>query len=489
MRKIPTILVVLFVLWNIKLSNAQIFSYSYNPPSQYNFKSIFFINDHEFIVRNNEKVSKFNLNSPNPFIEKYAFDGTLLNKLLHLDEKYIITTTAIYQHNYFKDLKKVADLTIILRTKKDKDPFEHQKFLFHKSKNVFIVSDSKDRIIYIVNPDDGTTEIIKLPIEKGDEVFPLTHEYVYVKKKYNKKKGGRSYIILNYRTNEAINTVNFTPLLTVSDTLAFVSKERYYFINIKTGELLDWVSTFTNPNIPCCDHHLSQNGQYIISRGGTLTYSVYDIKKKKILTSSEFNSRTEYLNVYDSRMRNIIYDDMYYPFDDIEVSPDGKKYIYSEQNGWVLVASTDDYSKIFQYGKYYPNSNLKRKQQASGSQNQGRSSASVPSGVRELNLNFQSEYQYQWFNNTGTYKEMQVKIVVTPTTIQEYIWGKGAYVEWGGPCTIVHSKNETIANKTGLLYVCSSGKKYFFYSDKGINAVRVETSQNNVFDYLHDLPK
>lgn len=482
---------IYFIFITFQALEAQtIFEYRSSYISQYEFKSIFFINDDEFIVRNNTKVSKFSLTSSKPLLEEYKINYNWeLSNLLHLDHKYIVTTDGVYHHNFFKEIRKVFPFPVKMIPHKYKDPFVSQKLLFYRPMNAFIVSDNKKRVIHILSLENGSLETVKLNIQKEDEIYPLTNEVVLIKKKYDKKLRERKYLLLNFRTQQEVQIKEVNPILVVSDTLAFVRSNSFKFLNIKTGELYDWVNSLTNPNLQCCNHLLSQNGRYIISRHGALTFSVYDIEKRKILTSSEFKRETNYWNTYDTRMKDVIPNDMYYPIDDIEVTPDGKNYIFSEQNGWVLVTTLGDYRRVMAHGKYYQDASLKRTAQTSGTGGQSQNSGSIPTGVKELNLNFQSEYRYQWFNSTGTYKEMQVKIVVTPNTIQEYIWGRGAYVEWGGPCTIVYSKNEIIGNKNGLLYICSSGKKYFFYSDKGINAVRVETSQNNVFDYLHDLPK
>ena len=466
----------------------QMFKNIDNYVSEYYFKHIFFINENEFVVRNGEEVIRFDLSKDEPFQERYRFDSKWIYNLLYLDHNILINHSGVYHHNYFKEFKKISDLKIELSNKKSKEEFVHQKFVFYKPKKTFVLADSKKKIVYLLNAENGNVESMKVNIDSGDEIFPVNADYLYIRKKYNKKKRMRDYLIYHLRSNTEIQTIGLSYILAVSDTLAFVYESKYKFINLKTGELYDWVNSLTNPNIQCCHHYLSQNGRYIISVGTALTFSVYDIQKRKIMTSSEYNNRSNIWNVYDNRLKNVLPADMYYSIYDIEISPDGSKYVFSEQNGWVLVTTTGDFKKIMQYGKYRINESRSNRQQAQSSTPQSSRPTPVYSGVKELNLSFQSEYRYQWFNNTSNYKDMQVKIEVTPTTIQEYIWGRGAYVIWGGPCTIVHSKNETIDGKPGLLYVCSGGKIYFFYSDKGVSAVRVIESSGHSFDYISHLP-
>ncbi|MFN4300053.1 MAG: hypothetical protein ACK4EX_10055 [Thermaurantimonas sp.] len=469
---------------------SQIFDNYDNYIPQRNFKSIFFVGDDELVVRIENKVRRFTFSGTSSNTDQYSFDENLLKNLLYLDHQFIINGSGIYHHTFFKEIRKISDLKIELRPKKKSDDYPLQKFTFDRFTNTFVLTDNKTKTVHLLNAENGQLESIKIKCNKGDKLIPVNATYVYIKTEYDRKKENNSDIVIHLKSNEQKNVKQVSIVIAVSDTIAFVYDGKYTFMNLKTGEFYDWVNSLTNPNIQCCHHYLSQNRRYIISRGSTLSFSVYDIERKKIMTSSEFSSRTEQWKVYDNRMKDVIPMDLYYEFDDIEVSPDGKKYVFSEQNGWVLMVSISDYKKMFEYGMYRQNPYLKSKQQTAQTTTPSTQAPSAPiNGVKELTGSFSMEYSYQWFNKTGNYKPMAIKIVVTSSTIQEYIWGNGAYVAWGGPCTIVHNKQETFGGKTGLFYVCSSGKKYFFFTDKGVNAVRVESGSDSFFDYIDKLPE
>lgn len=217
--------------------------------------------------------------------------------------------------------------------------------MFDKSKKTFVFTDSKKKIVYLLNAENGNVDFIKVNINSGDEIFPVNADYLYIKKKYDKKKRMREYLIYHLKSKTVIQTIGLSNILAVSDTVAFVYENNYKFINLKTGELYDWINSQTNPNIQCCHHYLSQSGRYIISVGTALTFSVYDIQNRKIMISSEYKNRSNIWNVYDNRLRDALPADMDYSIYDIEISLDGSKYVFSEQNGWILVTTTGDFKK------------------------------------------------------------------------------------------------------------------------------------------------
>jgi hypothetical protein len=458
---------------------------------------IFFKDETRFVIRNKNEVSEYDFTLIFPLLEKYSFDPSYLNDILYLDSRYLINTSGIYHHQFFKDFKKISEFPIRLEKVKNKEEELPHAFSFFAPRQTLIVTNDIKKQVNLINVQTGQVETYTLKTEKGDKLRPLNNSYAVVVR--YKKGESTKYILYNLKTHEQKESSFYSGCLPLSDTLVFLKNFEHQFMNLETGETYKRVNGNIRPNIACCYHKIDQTGRYIISRSGflttPLTFSIFDLQKNKIITSSDYDERTEKWVVYNNKMKEVLPDDMTNPFSDIAVSPDNRHVVFSEGD-WVLVMDFIDYKKIMEEGNYEVNRYLKNKQTTgtSGtvttkSNNNNNQNNNKPSpSVKLLNTSFTMVYKYMVHGKD--YKPFDVKIEVTPNTIQEYLAGKrGDYsVIWGSPCNIQNSWSATYYGKPGYYYECSSGKKYYFYKVDSKNVLRVQSSDGqDYFDYVEEV--